>query len=455
MMHLACRLSALASLSLAATPIAAQQKPLVIINGHTQQSPPGPNSILDLTNDGSGATNASGPSTPNCANILDYGGDRTGATFSDFAFDAAVTASQTGKVCVYLPSGTYSFNAPRNITLAASSSVGSITIRGDGPDVTNLNFSTGTTGISITTNATSHSFHIQNLSILAGSYNNSTVGLSIYRAVNAANPAIAAPSDITNVTIRGNDGYSLSNGFGKAIVLNAVSNVNISNTYLHGPNDVTNNNSTCLELVGRTTSNGVVFNITRSGFLTCRQGLVYGSSVEGVTVSQSNFVGVMVGIIVPAGSSDSAQLAVMGSHFNAYQTAIDLQVDPGGVSIIGNYITPNTQVGSSNGIIIKATQDYTIADNVIFGNGSGTAAGVIIGAYGRYSGIIQGNTFTGLTIGVAFEAASQRVTVGPNSFDSSVTTKISNSGTNHIIAATCSGAPTAGFTVTNGIITNC
>ena len=395
------------------------------------------------------------PTTAECANILHFGADRTGTAFSDTAFDLAVAASQSAKICVYLPSGTYKFNTTKYLTLAASPAVGSIVIKGDGPDVTNLNFASGTTGLGITTNGPYQGFHLSDFSVLGGTFNTSTVGISAYGAVDTSNPAVNAPSSITNVTVRGNDGYSATNGFGAAIRLNAVSNVNISNTSMYGPNDVLTYNSTCLDLVGRTASNGVVFNITRSAFLTCRQGLVYGSSVEGVNVSQSNFVGNLVGIIVPAGSSDGSQLAAVGNHFNAYATGIDLEVDPGGVSISDNYFIINTQVSAANGIINKATQDYAITGNVFARQGSGTANAVVIGAYNTHSGIISGNTFQNIATAITLQSGSQRATVGINSFAPSVTTKVTNSGTNNIVAATCSGAPTAGFTVTNGVITAC
>lgn len=432
---------------------------------------PGANGSFDITQTGTspmylvapGGINALNPvtapyfkpATAECANILHFGGDRTGASFSDTAFDNAVSASQSAKICVYLPSGTYKFNTTKYLTLAASPAVGSITVKGDGPDVTNLNFASGTTGLGITTNGPYQGFHISNLSILGGTFNTSTVGISAYGAVDTSNPAINAPSSITNVTVRGNDGYSATNGFGAAIRLNAMSNVNMSNVQMYGPGDVLTYNSTCLDLVGRTASNGVVFNVARSGFLTCRQGLVYGSSVEGVNVTQSNFVGNLVGIIVPTGSSDGSQLAAVGNHFNAYATGIDIEVDPGGVTIADNYFIINTQESAANGIINKATQDYSITGNVFARQGTGTANAIVIGAYNTHSGIISGNTFQNIATAITLQSGSQRATVGVNSFAPSVTTKVTNSGTNNIVAATCSGAPTAGFTVTNGVITAC
>lgn len=395
------------------------------------------------------------PTSADCANILHYGGDRTGTNFSDTAFDTAVGASQTGKICVYLPSGTYKFNTTHYVTLTASPSVGSITIKGDGPDVTNLNFVSGTTGLAITTNGPYQAFHIEDLSVLGGTFNTSTIGISAYGNVDTSNPAVNAPSTISNVTVRGNDGYSQANGFGRAITLNAVSNVNISNTQMHGPNDVLTYNSTCLELAGRTTSNGVVFNVSRSQFLTCRQGIVYNSSVEGLTVTQSNFVGGLVGIIVPTGATDGSMLSVIGNHFNVYNNGIDIEVDPGGVTIDSNYFIVNTQVTSANAIILKATQDYAITNNILARQGSGTANGFVIGTYNTHSGIIQGNVFQNIATAITLQSGSQRATIGINSYAPSVTTKVSNSGTNNIVPATCSGAPTAGFTVTNGVITAC
>lgn len=431
---------------------------------------PGANSNLEIINTGTGVINFTGasaafsspvtasyfkPASADCANILHYGGNRTNSADNDAAFAAAASASQSSKLCVYFPSGTYRFNASQQVVLPASPTVSSVMIKGDGPDITMLNFANGTSGLSVVTNSASQSFHLDGFSVLGGTFSTSTDGISIYGAADNPNPAVNAPSTITNVIVRGNDGYSVSNGFGKAIILNAVSNVNLFNVQTQGPNDVTAYDSTCLYLAGRTLANAVAINVASSQFLTCRQGIVYSSSVEGLTVNQSNFVGNFVGIIVPTGSTDGAMLSVANSHFNAYVAGIDVEVDPGATTIDGNYFIVNTQIGSANGVILKATQDYTLTDNVFARQGTGLANGMVIGTYNTHSGFIGGNVFQNMGTAITLQSGSQRATVGTNSFAPSVTTKVSNSGTNNIVAATCSGAPTAGFTVTNGVITAC
>lgn len=379
------------------------------------------------------AVSASNAAGEECVNILHYGADSTGLAASDIAWNKALAAAQAGRQCVYLPAGEYKFRTEKLLSISNSYAQGSVTIKGDGAEVTRLNFASNTNGILITLNSAYQSFHVQDLTIMAGGWSTSTHGLYVTQSSIVSNPAYSGASDMTRVVVRGNDGYAQSNGFKYAVTMNAVSNVNVMGGYLSGPGNYPLQ-GVCLNLAGRTDTNAVVFNIIGSTLNSCDVGVSYGSSVEGVSVVSSNFVGDNIGIYVPPGSTDAAQLAVTNSHFNNYVAAIDLEVDPGDVSIVGNFIIANTQVNSANGIIIAATQAFTIVGNSFAKEGSRTAAGIVIRGYGRKSSIIQSNVFDGLNIGIALQSDSRLVTVGTNSYAASVITPVANSGTNNIIA---------------------
>lgn len=396
------------------------------------------------------------PTNTGCANILHYGADKTGVAASDAAWDAALAATQPGKQCIYLPAGEYKFSSTKTASISDTYYRGSVTIKGDGSELTLLNFANNTTGVAITLNTQFQSFHVRDLAILAGGWSTSTTGLYAYQAATVSNPAISAASDIVGVVVRGNDGYSNEFGFFNGIGISGVSNVSIFGGYLSGPGNVTTKPADCLHLSGRTETNAVAINIIGATINSCGVGILYGDSAEGVTVTASNLVANGRGIYSPPGTTDGVMLTVTNSHFNNYTSSIDFQVDPGGIAISNNYFIVNTGLGNANAININATQDYAITGNIFARQRPElTANGIVIGTYSEDSGLISNNVFQSLNTAILLGAGSQRATVGINSFASTVTTKVTNSGTNNIVAATCTAAPTSGFRVTNGVITAC
>lgn len=369
-----------------------------------------------------------------CINILLYGGDPSDTSDNTSALSAAMAANTSSTVkCVYFPTGKYKFTSQQSFSLPASTA--SYTFTGDGHDVTLLDFSGGTSGLSFTFNNVNNSLHLRDFSVLGGAYSSSTVGIRVNQASTVANPAYTPISDFTNVTVRGRDGYGVSNGFGTGIAVVQASNFNFTNAYVSGPGDSNITSSTCLSLSGSTTNVAVVFNLMGSTLNSCGTGLYYGPEVQGVSVSQSNFTGDYTGIYTPPAVNGLAQLSVVASQFNTYVTAINLQTNPTDVQIAGNMIIANTTVGTSTGINIALGSTYTITGNTIssLGGGGTTGNGVIVASYASASGLIANNQFNSLTYGVVLQSGSQNVTVGPNSF-SNVTTPVSDSGTNNAIS---------------------
>jgi hypothetical protein len=441
-------------------------KPLIVVAGQTRQLPAARR--LDLTTSAATASlNLPLGTAPtiattsyadqtikqDCPNILRFGGDATGATSSDAAF-ALLAGQTTGRICIRMPAGLYKFAAPLSVTLSNALVNGSISIIGDGPDVTRLDFFNGTSGLALTVNLPSQSIHVKDLSILAGTFNTSTIGLSLTQAqVTYANSAITAPSDVTNVSIYGNDGYYPSaKGFGIGISVLSLSNLSFNGGYINGPAVVVG--STCVKLSGTPTNIGVVYNFNNAIMNVCDVGLYYGADVQGVSVIASNFTGDNIGLLVPAGIIGSAQLSVVNSQYNTYTSAIDLRTDPGGVTIANNFFYVNGATGGGNAINIWQSQNTNIYGNVFQGIGSNNN-GIQMGTYNRYASIIANNNFLNFTTAIWLKTGSQKVFVGPNVF-TSVTNNILNLGTNNTIPVTCAaGKPTADFAVVAGIVTAC
>lgn len=391
----------------------------------------------------------------NCHDITLYGGNNSGASDTAPAFAAAFAAAQTspsrrGQNCIYFPAGIYKFNSPQKIDIPASSATGSIAIRGDGPDATELNFSNGTSGLSFTLASQFQSIHLHDFSVLAGSASTTNAGIRITQTQpGIANPANTAVSDISYVNVHGNDGYGATNAFGIGIALDQVSNVNLISNNITGSLAT---NTACIQITGTPKSIAVVFSFTAVTANYCNIGLYYGAYVQGVTIMQSNFTGDNYGIFTSAAALGMAQLSIGLTQFNDNKGDIVLRTAPDGVQIIGNnfYMTGAGTIGIS----VEAALAFTIEGNTFHGLGT-SGVGIGVQSYAASAGIISGNVFRNLGSGIVLAENSQQVTIGTNSHDSTVGTFLFNNGTNNLVPATCLGIPTALFKVTNGVITHC
>jgi hypothetical protein len=392
------------------------------------------------------------PSDPTCANIRDYGGDKTGVKASDAAFDAAVAATSPNRLCVYLPAGSYLFHTAHSISLPSSAPSASITIRGDGPDVTKLTFDRGTSGLAFSLNHASHSFHIRDLSILGGAYSTRTVGIAAEQNAVVPNPAYAAQSDISGVAVRGADGLANQNGFGVGMSMLKNSNVNFINDYIIGPGSAV---SKCIDLSGTTENIAVVFNIIGSTLNSCAVGLYYGVNVQGVSITSTNMTGNRTGIYSPAGAANLSQLSVSASQFANVDFDINLQTDPGGTAIAGNYFLADARSTSGRARInLAAAKNTSISGNIFQGIASINAV-VVQTPADPWSMIITGNTFNQFGTAIWLQRPSRRVTVGINAFNGNRTNILNEGQENTVPASSCAGPPTPAFSVSNGIITHC
>ncbi|HXW14663.1 MAG TPA: hypothetical protein VEN79_09160, partial [Terriglobia bacterium] len=250
--------------------------------------------------------------TSTCPNIEAYGGS-TSSLDNSAALTAALNASPGDGRCVCFPPGRFSFASKFKFVLPSGNA--SVTLAGAGADVTQLYWPAGG-GLTIDYVGSENSVHIRDLSFTTGT---TGVGNAIVLDQMQGNIGTQdnALSDLFNVTIRGADGYSETDYWENAMEINRISNVNLVGLVVAGPGGAAySTRGVGVVLLGSAGDPSVVYNITGATFNYLSKGIVYDQQVEGLTVSQSNFVGDDYGIYVPSGLSGLDQLTVQGSQFN-------------------------------------------------------------------------------------------------------------------------------------------
>ena len=161
-------------------------------------------------------------------NICWFGAHVNSSSDSAPALNAALAAGGS----IYAPAGSYTFNS--QIVYTMPSSGASVTITGAGPDITTFAWASAN-GIKINYISPNNGVHIRDLSLLTGS---TTAGDALW--LNQTQTTITAPgfgasSDITNVSIRGADGWGVTNCWSVGVLVSGVSNVNFTNCVFNGP----------------------------------------------------------------------------------------------------------------------------------------------------------------------------------------------------------------------------
>ncbi len=353
--------------------------------------------------------------------ILDFGADSTGQKDSTAALNAALAALPSDGGAIYFPRGTYIFSSI--ITFTMPNSNFSLSLVGDGPDVTFLKWAGGG-GIYINYLSQYNSVHVEGFSFVTGGGN---VGTALYlnqTAASIANPANTALTTISNVTIRGVDGYAANDYWANGIYVNGVSNINFTNLMTVG----TSSFEGCgVYLKGSSAVIPVVFNFTGCTFNYCSKGIIYGNYVEGVTVSQCNFLATC-GISAPANLLNLDQLAVIGSQFNCTSAGIVLNTCVPNTLIQNNlFIIPASAVG----IQLNSSGLFSIVGNAFNQGNNPSANNGIVVAGSVFPGIITGNAIEGmLGSGIWLKSTSNNVNVQSNVYSGNKT-NVTNSGTSN------------------------
>lgn len=267
-----------------------------------------------------------------CANILAYGGDRSGRRDNAPAFREAAGAGDPDAVCVHIPAGTYRFASSPALTAGAALDA-AIAITGDGAGLSRLLFDAGVSGPALHLTKRRQSFAIRDLSILGGSAGEEATGLSVVQS--GAPDSNPAPSEIRGVVVRGRDGFGGVDRFATGIALHRVSNVTLANVTIAGSPDGAPyaTRGVCLLIDGTADAIPIQINIVAAQINHCGRGLVYGPYLQGVQIVASNFTGNGTAIHQPAGNVGNDQLAITASQFNSGLHDILLEAPIDGVTI--------------------------------------------------------------------------------------------------------------------------
>jgi hypothetical protein len=336
-----------------------------------------------------------------CPRIETYGGS-TGSADNGPALVAALTADGH---CVSFPPGRFTFASA--VTFRLPDGRASATLSGAGADVTELNWPSGG-GLSFEFVGQDNSAHVRDLSLTTG-----TAGAG--RALVLQQDS--ALSDVSGVTIRGADGYAVTDYWETGLAIVSVSNVNMTGLVVTGPGGAAYaSQGQGVVLEGSADAPLVVFNIAGATFDYLLKGLVYGNEVEGVTVSQSNFTGDGYGIFVPDGLNGLDQLAVTGSQFNCALAGVYVGSYTSDTLFSSNlFIVPNT----GTGILLKQAYLYSAVGNAFNGGSalmtSSHPVGIEIGPTAG-GGTITGNLFDNMAAAVVLEKGSTGGNVQSNEY---------------------------------------
>lgn len=357
-----------------------------------------------------------------------FGGKADGVTDNTSAYLSALAALPSTGGTIVLGSGTYLFDSAVSFSFPASSY--GLTITGQGSGATTVFFKGGINGFSFTMNSPQNYIHFNGFSVTTdnSSTTNTVTAIEISQSVPEGS---FLQSSFVDMSIYGNSGPANGEFWSYGIYANGVSDINFINDIFYG----TGGNGIGIFLTGNTSVSpyyGIVFNITSCGFFALNTGLVYGSYIQGVTVSQSNFTNCEYGISNDSNNIGNDQLAINNSQFNVAETAINLQGNLNDLLLTGNMIIVGTST-SSFGVFLSTGIRATIVGND-FEQGSGSTVGntgiIVSGAF--TVGVVTGNVFQNLTYGVSLGTSTSGWNVQANVYNK-VTTTVTNSGSGNSI----------------------
>lgn len=369
-----------------------------------------------------------------CLNIESFGGVGNNSTDNTTPLNNALAALTGNGGCIYFPPGKYKFNSA--ITYNFTSGIFSVALVGSGQDNTILTWPSASGGMTFNYAGINSSTHFRDLSITTGTTNGGNA-IALNLSTSVANPAAFAQSDLYRVTIRGDDGYSITDYWSNGVNVSNVSNINFNGLSIYGPSTP---NGTGISLVGLPGSStyAVQFNVAQSVIQSLGTGILYGSFIQGATVDATNFTG-STNAIAAAGSETGtlAQLSVTNSQFNGGSVSkangILALTGINGLQIANNlFLVPGT---SGTAISLPQSKLTTIVGNVFWGQNAATSEqGVSIANTNSLPCVIQGNIFFGFngttSTGLSLGASAANCAVGGNSFLTN-TTNVSDSGTNN------------------------
>jgi hypothetical protein len=372
--------------------------------------------------------------------IREFGAVATGTNDSGPAISAAMSVA--GGATVLVPAGTFKCNSQISLAMPA----GGFTIQGKGSALSTLYFPT-TSGLALTMADGNRAPHIRDLTLLTGAVGTST-GITITQ--NSASFDTTEIADITNVTLKGNDGLTFTKYWSTGIVLNNVSYLNSYGLSIIGAAGATGISATA-----NSTTPSYISNFTSANFENIGVGITLGNWVQGITVSQSNFGG-SIGISVPSSvSTGQVQLTLLGNQWNDTAAAVDSEGPFADIMFHDNLVLAPS---GGTGIIIGNATRVSIQNNHFVALDVGTGKAIDIKSTGGLGlgGIVSGNLINGFATGVNLQDSAANFTVTHN-VNQGNTAFVTNVGTNNAIdgdTVTSSIASGSAISLTTGTSAN-
>lgn len=328
-------------------------------------------------------------------------------------------------------SGTYSgWDIVQNFRNTAA--IAQFTISGEGQDTTEFYFP-NSDGFAFKFSSQQHSVNVRNCSITTGANNTRTAV-----AFDNSYPyfgTFVAQSAFENVTFRGETGYSRGNSvWANCVVVSKVSDINFNNVNFLG-SGVPSGRGLVLESTGAgsfdaPTTTATVFNLVNCNFTFLAVAVHYGSNSQTLQIANSFFAQNTTDVYVPPLAGSLQGLTVSGCTFfkGAPGDAIYCTTAVPNLIIVNNLIGVH---GGFRGIALDKTNNTTIIGNqFIPDSGPNTAvAGIAIAECDAGSlTLIDGNTFSSVTVALTVGDAAKGVHFTPNNHCTTNITRFSSSG---------------------------
>lgn len=356
--------------------------------------------------------------------LLWFGGD----TVSDYS--PLLTAALAASPNIFLPAGVLPFAS--SVAYTFPNNTASLRMIGSG---TTLNWATAENGLTINFLGPLNSIQIRDMTLTTGLAPATGAAITLNQAAALGSRNAANQSDFTNVNVRGSDGPNGANYWQVGIQNNGVSCINFTNFRLDGiSGSAFQTVGSGVVLVGTASIIPVIFNFVGCQFNYIGTGIVYGAYVQGVTVSQCNFVGGSVGIGSPSSASGTvlSELSVVASQFNCASYGIQTITAIAGTNVSSSYFF--VSASGAVGIFLEQTLVFSLVGNSFNGpTPTPEGAGIQIGTNpASLPGAITGNSFFRLGAGVVLTSGSSLVNVQSNAYASN-TTNVANTGTSNTV----------------------
>jgi hypothetical protein len=154
-----------------------------------------------------------------------------------------------------------------------------------------------------------------------------------------------------------------------------------------------------------TTLGAVAYNINAATFERLALGILYNEYAQGLSVSQSNFTGVVDGIFAVGHLGHTqAQLSITSNQFNAFRHQVVINSDVADIIVLGNlFYVPN----ANSGLLISAGQRILVVGNsFVCTDGGANDAVRVTDNDPANAGVITGNTIQNCTNGVVLAGAT-------------------------------------------------